>query len=265
MKPEAVEVHFRLGVIASERNDAVNAVEEFRHCVERQPANPYFHYLLGREYFRAGFWEGAINAYTEAIKINPKEVIYLVGRANANYRKGEWLASAADFDLVAQLQPDYKDIEYLRGYVHRAAGNFDKARELLEKFVAKNPQNVEGLTSLGYVALEQGRFPDAETALKKVLALDANNAQALFDYARLAIKQRDYQGAVGRLEKVISVNKFNPQAFYQLFLAYSRLKQTDRANEALAEFKRLDALEKQAQQERIFDERARAQKLLGQQ
>ena len=252
-------------MIASERNDSVNAVEEFRHCIERQPQNPYFQYLLGREYFRAGFWEGAIKAYTEAITLNPKEVAYIVGRANANYRKGEWLAAAADFDLVAQMQPDYKDIEYLRGYVHRAAGNFDKARELLEKFTAKNPDNVEGLTSLGYVAVEQGRFADAEIALKKVLTLDAQNAQALFDYARLAVKQRDYQSAVGRLEKVIAVNKFNPQVYYQLFLAYSRLKQTDKANEALAEFKRLDALEKQAQQERIFDERARANKLLGQQ
>jgi Tfp pilus assembly protein PilF len=100
--------------------------------------------------------------------------------------------------------------------------------------------------------------------LKKVLGLDPQNGPALFDYARLAIKQRDYQSAVGRLEKVLTINRFNPQAFYQIFLAYSRLKQTDKANEALAEFKRLDALERQAQQERIFDERIRAQKLLEQ-
>jgi tetratricopeptide (TPR) repeat protein len=262
LKPDAIEVHFRLGVIASERNDSVNAVEEFRHCVERQGDNAHFHYLLGREYFRAGFWEGAINAYAEAIRLSPKEVAYVVGRANAHYRRGEWLAAAADYDLVAEIQPDFKDIDYLRGYVHRAAGNFDKAREFLERFTSTNPENIEALSSLGYLALEQGRFADAETMLQKVLSLDPQNPIALFDFGRLAVKQRDYQSAVARLERVIAINKYNPQVFYQIFLAYSRLKQTEKANEALAEFKRLDALEKQARQERIFDERIRAQKLL---
>ena len=53
LKPDAIEIHFRLAIIASERNDSVNAVEEFRHCIERQPENPYFHYLLGREFYGA--------------------------------------------------------------------------------------------------------------------------------------------------------------------------------------------------------------------
>jgi len=62
---------------------------------------------------------------------------------------------------------------------------------------------------------------------------------------------------------VTQLDRINPQAYYQLFLAYSRLKQTDKANTALAEFKRLDALEKQSKSERQLDEKLRAAQLLG--
>jgi hypothetical protein len=42
------------------------------------------------------------------------------------------------------------------------------------------------------------------------------------------------------------------------------LKQTDKAQTELAEFKRLEALEKQVEKERIVDEKLRTQQMLGQ-
>ncbi|HEU4389504.1 MAG TPA: hypothetical protein VFV34_16995, partial [Blastocatellia bacterium] len=80
----------------------------------------------------------------------------------------------------------------------------------------------------------------------------------------LAIKRRDYPEAVIRLRKVIEAQPAHTQAFYQLFLAYSRLKQAENAQFALAEFKRLEALDKQSEQERIMDDRLRTQQMLGQ-
>jgi hypothetical protein len=69
---------------------------------------------------------------------------------------------------------------------------------------------------------------------------------------------------VARLEKVIGKLPTLTQAHYQLFLAYSRLKQADKAQLELAEFKRLEALEKQVEKERIIDEKLRTQQLMGQ-
>ena len=263
LNPYPPEAHFRLGLIASARNDHANAVLEFKHAIERDEKNATYYYLLGREYFRVGFWEGAVNEYTTAIKLDPKQVAYVLGRANASYRKGEWTAAAIDFDLAASMDPTIKDIEYLRGYAHRAAGNFQVAHGLLQNVVAAQPDHVEALASLGYVAIEQGRFEEAEGPLKRALNLDPRNVPVLYDYARLAVKRRDYAEAATRLQKVIEKNPTHTQAHYQLFLVYSRLKQTDRAQVELAMFKKLEALEKQVQQERMFDERLRTQQMLG--
>src|SRR5262249_2763646 len=192
INPAPPETHFRLGLIASARSDTANAVEEFKHAVERDPKNARYHHLLGREYFRAGFWDGAIEEFSKAIDIDPKNTIYLLARADANYRKGEWIASAADFDHAAAMDPKIENIEYWQAHAHRAAGDFDLARQYLEKFVSAHPDNAEALASLGYVAIEQGRLEDAEAPLKKALAVDSKNVPAMYDYARLALKRRDY-------------------------------------------------------------------------
>ncbi|PYS59959.1 MAG: hypothetical protein DMF76_15085, partial [Acidobacteria bacterium] len=146
----------------------------------------------------------------------------------------------------------------------RAAGDFERAREILERFVATHPDHIDALSSLGYVAIEQGRLDDAEAPLKHALQLAPDEVPVLYDYARLALKRRDYPEAIARLEKVIGKLPTLTQAHYQLFLAYSRLKQTDKAQAELAEFKRLEALEKQVERERILDEKLRTQQLLGQ-
>src|SRR6266404_3071582 len=263
LNPAPAETHFRLALIASAQNDHANSVLEFRHAIERDPKNANFHFLLAREYARIGYWDGAIQENTKSIEINSKEAAYVYARANANYRKGEWTAAAADFDRAAELDPKIENIDYLRGYAHRAGGQFQKAREILEAFVAKHPDHIDALSSVGYVAIEQGRLDDAEPPLKHALELSPDEIPVLYDYARLALKRQDYPEAARRLEKVISKLPTLTQAHYQLFLAYSRLKQTEKAQVELAEFKRLEGLEKQVERERIVDEKLRTQQLLG--
>jgi Tfp pilus assembly protein PilF len=123
---------------------------------------------------------------------------------------------------------------------------------------------VDALESLGYVLLEQGFFEEAEAPLKRALELSPEDVPVLYDYARLAMKRRDYTLAVERLEKVIAKYPTLTQAHYQLYLAYSRLKQVEKAQVKLAEFRRLEGLEKQVEKERITDEKLRTQQLVGQ-
>jgi tetratricopeptide (TPR) repeat protein len=264
LNPGPAEAHLRLALIASARNDWTNAIIEFKHVLERDAKNASYHYLLGREYFRIGYWDGAISEYTSAVELEPKEPAYVLARADAYYRKGDWNSAAAAFDHAAMLDPNRSDIEYWQGYAHRAAGNFDRAREHLEKYLVKNPDNVDALASLGYVSIEQGRLEEAEAPLKHALSLDPNNVAVLYDYARLALKERDFAEAVIRLKQVVSRSPSHTAAQYQLFLAYSRLKQTEQAQAALMEFKRLDALEKESTKERMADEKIRIQQALSQ-
>ncbi len=54
------------------------------------------------------------------------------------------------------------------------------------------------------------------------------------------MKLRRYEEAVPLLTRGVEFNAKDPGVHYQLFLAYSRLKKKDEADRELAEFKRLD-------------------------
>ncbi|HEY9230855.1 MAG TPA: tetratricopeptide repeat protein, partial [Blastocatellia bacterium] len=46
LNPAPAETHFRLGLIASARNDHANAAEEFKHALDREANNANYHYML---------------------------------------------------------------------------------------------------------------------------------------------------------------------------------------------------------------------------
>ena len=112
--------------------------------------------------------------------------------------------------------------------------------------------------------------PQARAGLERALQLlESNQLDEAEKAARLAVASAPRSAVTHnllgvRLEKVLTKNPTHTQAHYQLFLAYSRLKQTDKAQVELAEFRRLEALEKQVKQERILDEKIRTQQMLGQ-
>ena len=54
------------------------------------------------------------------------------------------------------------------------------------------------------------------------------------------MKLRRYDEALPLLQRGVELNDKDPGIRYQLFLAYSRLKRKDEADRELAEFKRLD-------------------------
>ncbi|MDQ3129469.1 MAG: hypothetical protein M3Q99_01750, partial [Acidobacteriota bacterium] len=64
---------------------------------------------------------------------------------------------------------------------------------------------------------------------------------AHYDLGRLLVSQRKYVEAATILERGAELNRSDPSTRYQLFLAYSRSKQKEKAEKALAEFKRLEA------------------------
>ncbi|MGI9068843.1 MAG: tetratricopeptide repeat protein [Pyrinomonadaceae bacterium] len=265
LNPSPADTHFWLAMTASARNDHANAIEEFKHAIEREPNRAEYHYLLGGEYFRSGFWDGAIEAYTRAIALDPKRAAYVLARAHVYSRKAEVTSiayaanAAADFETAAALDPKIENIEFLIGHAHFGAMNFDRARTYLERVDAKDSNYADALAGLGHIAIERNRLAEAEALLTPALALAPDNVLALYDYARLAVKRRDYAEAVKRLEQVIAKFPTHAKAHYQLMLAYRQLGQADKAQAALAEFKRLKALEEQVHNARRMNQVLRAQ------
>jgi len=82
--------------------------------------------------------------------------------------------------------------------------------------------------------------------LKRAIQLDPKSFPGYHDLGRLLVKLKRYDEALPLLARGVELNPKDPGVHYQLFLAYSRLKRTDEADRALAEFKRLDEVNRHA-------------------
>ena len=83
----------------------------------------------------------------------------------------------------------------------------------------------------------------------------------LYDFARLRSSGATYCRGRVRLQRVIEKNPTHSSSYQ-----FRRIRASAAGEKAsrLAEFKRLEALEKQVKQERIMDEKLRTQQMLGQ-
>jgi len=76
--------------------------------------------------------------------------------------------------------------------------------------------------------------------LRRAIELEPKSFPPYHDLGRLLVKLKRYDEAVPLLTRGVELNDKDPGVHYQLFLAYSRLKRKDEADKELAEFKRLD-------------------------
>jgi tetratricopeptide (TPR) repeat protein len=100
------------------------------------------------------------------------------------------------------------------------------------------------LSNLGYIASQRGENVEAERLLRRAIQLDPKSFPSYHDLGRLLVKLRRYEEALPLLTRGAELNAKDPGVHYQLFLAYSRLKKKEEADRELAEFKRLDEVNK---------------------
>ncbi len=180
--------------------------------------------------------------YEKAARAMPDNRLYQIRLGVAYVRLRQYAEAHRVFDAERAKYPDDSNIVYLQGYLARAEGDYDRAIEAFEKALKGMPDNPDVLANLGFLAYQRGDDEKAEHLLKETIKIDPANLSAHYDLGRLLMRSRRIAEALPILEKGTEIGRDDPGVFYQLFLAYTRLNKKEKAQAALAEFKRLEAL-----------------------
>lgn len=112
-------------------------------------------------------------------------------------------------------------------------GELDKARDAYAKVAEADPKNAQAVWRYAVVLDKQGKNQDSETYYRKALKLDPRNSELLCDYGCSLYLKRRWVEAESQLLDAVARDPQNSRAHTNLGLLYA---QTDRANEALAQF-----------------------------
>jgi tetratricopeptide (TPR) repeat protein len=240
LSPDKPELYYRLGLVASAQKDSGNAVSYWVKAIELKPDYHEASFLVGEELLKNRKISGALPFYQKAAQLQPETVLYQLRLGVAYFRLQQYSDARKVFERLLAKYPNDVNFNYLLGYLSRAEGLYDEAVKNFEKVLKISPNNPDVLASLGYIAIERGETAKAEQILRQTVKIDPKNFPAYYDLGRLLIREKKYSEALPILEIGASLNAQDPGIHYQLFLAYSRLKQKQKAEIAFSEFKRLE-------------------------
>ena len=145
--------------------------------------------------------------------------------------QGDLKGAQAAFKEVTEIDPKNPD-----GWVNigRAAvqeGDMGRARVVLEKALALNPDLARANFFYAKVLRSDGNYEGAVTHLRRVLAQYPRDRVALNDLGRILFLERRYSDATAMLQRVLAVDPEDLQAHYNLMLCYKGLGEDKQAHE----------------------------------
>ncbi len=150
---------------------AQRARQNFERNLEASTLNPAdasAHYNLGLIYQQRGQFQEARSSFERAIEIDPDETDshYQLGRIARE--EGRLSEAVTHFDAVVRRNPEHSQNEVWReiGRTYFQAGQFEDARNALERFLEKRPSDAEGRYHYGLTLNRLGLADQAATEMR---------------------------------------------------------------------------------------------------
>lgn len=132
---------------------------------------------------------GAIEAYQEALQMNPQYGDAWYNLALCTFSLGEYDLAIQYVDTAAKYSKDFTDIQNLKGLSLIALGRINEARNVFNAVLAKYPNDIDARFGLAEIDLYGGSLSAAEKRYLDALKRDANNRKALLSLALVTAEE----------------------------------------------------------------------------
>lgn len=224
-----------LALVVLERGDSEQALSTLRSLVVQDPSDLAARRLLARALAAAGRLDEAVQELEQLAVLDPENLENTFLLATAYLRQGKPESAEPHFVELAKRRP-IAPTWVLIGRVQRDFGNYERAREALEKALELDPKARRAHHYLGSVALlDQGRglLDEAMGHFEAELELAPNDPLANLHLGIGLVEKRRYQEAVERLERARAAGAPESDALQFLGQAYLAIGRPEDAVDAL--------------------------------
>ncbi len=283
LKPTVHGGNLFLGIAQYQLNDYAKAEKALRLAVKQAPKDPKTLMWLGIDQIALDQNDAAAATLDAAAALAPNDIdiLYHRGRAHLlvskasyaamfalapeSYRVHEVLGQAdaeadrtsdaiGEYKLAIERAPRQTGLHEELGDLYWVDGKMDLADAAYLQELAVDKNSITTLYKLGSLRVIVGKPQDAIPYLKQTIAQDPSFENAYYYLGRAQADTGQYDQGIANLQHATVApndDTLNSLAYYQLSRVYRRLRRTDEANIALAEFRRLrDAKDRQQQEKR---------------
>jgi len=203
-RPGDVNVLGMLGAILLKKKQHEEAEVFLKRTIELEPAFAKPHEDLGLLYLDRGDAEQALACLEKAIVLDESLLSARRGVAVALQRLGrndEAEAARARFMTLSPAAQSLAEADKLR-----KAGDTERAEQICQELITREPDNIAALRLLAVIAAEDGRSVIAEGLLRRILKLSPDNVAVLGDLGRFLGDNSRYPEAIELLEQAVVID-----------------------------------------------------------
>lgn len=245
--PAQAELHGELGQMYYQAGRFREAVEQLGRAAQLDPKNPTWSLRLAGAIIGDRRYSVALE-FLEAVKSDFQhlaEYHYNAGLAHFGIRRYQQAMEA--FTQALRIDPDLNHARFFLANCHAVSGDLDSAVVLYREALARNPDQPGYLLALGQVLKQMGpeSNADAQRVLRRALELYPGDIPAMFALGLACEEAEDLPCARANLEAVASRFPQELAARVALARVYSRLGERDKF---LHEKEIVDKLQRAAQE-----------------
>ena len=198
--------------------------------LHRNPSNVQASVLYGDSFLARKDWKKAEQVYESVIKQLPKSPVGYFKMGISRKFQGKPSEAAGYFSQAVERNPN--DLTAVNEYIFAqlAAKQADKAKQVLNEYVAKEPKNPLLWEMAGRFHLAMREPVEAESAFLKAIELAPDFTQPYYELGVLYISQKKLPEAEAKFRKVIEKNEKNAGAHTLLGVVLNSLGKIDEAN-----------------------------------
>ena len=195
---------------------------------------------MGQAYHRLGQDIAAVEAYNQAIAIDPNDPNAFAGRGEVLASQRLYDQAIADFNVATGLDPTHSRAFASRGIVEYELGRNEAALSDLDRAIAIDPKYAKAYSYRGAAHARRAQNELALADYDALVKLLPDNAGAYKDRGGVLVRMGQFDRAIKDLDEAIRLDPKRAAAYQNRGVAYTSLGQFERAVSDLTEAIRLD-------------------------
>jgi tetratricopeptide (TPR) repeat protein len=187
--------------------------------LQKQPDNPYLHYLRGYAYYSKGKLDQAEEAFSRAIERKPDYVDAYLSLGVVLNDQLKYVAAEKIVTQVLALKPKEAQVHFIRGIALSGQGKYAEAEAAFHEAIKYRPEDADTHYHLGIALSSQNRHEQAEKAYRKAIQLRADFVDAHIALGVALNDQKKHPEAEEACRQALKLRPDEAEAYTNLGLA----------------------------------------------
>ncbi|MEQ8525906.1 FkbM family methyltransferase [Gracilimonas sp.] len=151
--------------------------------------------FMGKLYWDQALLNKAIQCYTIANKLDPKNylIAYNIGQIYAD--QGDYKKALELYDITLQMEPKLIDAGIKKAQIYQSIGEHERAEEAIQKVLEIDSENLLALSVLSLLYRAMGRYSEAIELNERLLDRYPNDGNVRVNYALCLVETGQYDEA----------------------------------------------------------------------